>query len=184
MFKSMTALVLAATIGLTPMTSRPAQADTEDVVGVIAGIAALAIIGKAISDRNKDDDKKPATTRNTRNNTGLQARPNHSRIDHGFYHRHNGYAHTHGGRLNHTHGHRHFDRGPRLHARYVLPEQCLRTFNTFDGPRRAFGGRCLDRNFRFANRLPNHCERRIRTDRGNRFVFSPRCLRRNGYVIG
>ncbi len=184
MFRSMTALVLAATLGLTPMTSRPAQADTEDVVGVIAGIAALAIIGKAISDR-KDRDKAPAASK-THNNTQVHAGRNLGRL-----HSHNGQFHRHHGHINHNHGHvrphhGHHRRGhgARLPARFVLPEQCLRTFQTYDGPRRAFGGRCLDRNFRHANRLPYQCERRIQTVRGARFVFSPRCLRRNGYIIG
>ncbi|MCI2400163.1 hypothetical protein [Aliiroseovarius subalbicans] len=70
----------------------------------------------------------------------------------------------------------------------ALPEQCLKRFETRRGTKRYFGSRCLERNFRFANRLPERCEIRIKTrnragDRVRRDVYTPACLRREGYFI-
>lgn len=66
-------------------------------------------------------------------------------------------------------------------GRRVLPSQCLRRFNTNNGPRRVVMERCLERNYRFTHRLPRECEIRVRTDRGVRDAFGARCLRRNGF---
>jgi hypothetical protein len=46
-----------------------------------------------------------------------------------------------------------------------------------------FGSRCLQQNYRYANRLPQHCAQQIRTRQGNRFGYDARCLRGAGYRL-
>lgn len=72
---------------------------------------------------------------------------------------------------------------PRRVARAALPRQCFRSFQTRRGQVNMFARRCLERNYRAANRLPQHCAQRIRTDRGTRAGFDARCLRRSGYNV-
>ncbi|MEO0633225.1 MAG: hypothetical protein AAFY52_03725 [Pseudomonadota bacterium] len=71
---------------------------------------------------------------------------------------------------------------PRVN-RKLLPQQCLRSFQTNDGPRRVFGQRCLNRNYQYARSLPTRCHRQFWTDRGWRAGFGARCLRREGYQL-
>lgn len=53
------ATVLAASIAFTTVTAAPVQARNNDAVKVIAGIALLAIVGKAISDSNRRTTPAP-----------------------------------------------------------------------------------------------------------------------------
>ena len=55
-YRKFIATILAASIAITGFTAAPARADSDDYVKVIAGIAALAVIGSVIAD--KDDDHK------------------------------------------------------------------------------------------------------------------------------
>lgn len=59
MTKYFTATLAAAAVALAGFTAAPARADGKDVAKVLAGIAALYIIGKAIDDR-KDRRVAPA----------------------------------------------------------------------------------------------------------------------------
>ena len=49
------ALVISLTIAITAVSAAPARAGDQDLARLLAGIAALAIIGKAIHDRNDKD---------------------------------------------------------------------------------------------------------------------------------
>ena len=71
---------------------------------------------------------------------------------------------------------------PRV-SRKLLPQQCLRSFQTYNGPARIFGQRCLHRNYGFVHTLPRHCHREVYTDRGWRQGYGARCLRREGYQL-
>ncbi|MBF9035183.1 hypothetical protein HKCCE2091_13135 [Rhodobacterales bacterium HKCCE2091] len=61
--ESVTALALAGAVALTAVTApaAPARADNEEIAGVIAGLAALFIIGRAIEQHN---DRNQPVTRN------------------------------------------------------------------------------------------------------------------------
>lgn len=144
---------LALLIALGVATPRPAHAQNgETIVGVIVGVAALALIAKAIED-NREEEKARAQ-RATRHHS----KPNQTRL--------------------HRHGHqsRIYNR-----AR-VLPDQCFRTIETRNGVRRIFGQRCLQRNGVNTARLPSTCAYQIRTQRGIRTVYGGRCLRQNGWL--
>ncbi|MEM6758043.1 MAG: hypothetical protein AAF601_01050 [Pseudomonadota bacterium] len=71
---------------------------------------------------------------------------------------------------------------PRVN-RKLLPQHCLRSFQTNNGPRRIFGQRCLSRNYQYARSLPSQCHRQFWTDQGWRAGFGARCLRREGYQL-
>lgn len=72
---------------------------------------------------------------------------------------------------------------PKKAQRRLLPGNCLRSYDTRRGTVRMFPNRCLNRNYRDANRLPQHCAVRIQTPRGQRFGYEARCLRHNGYKL-
>ena len=54
-YKSFIASIMAAAIALTTFSAAPARAG-DDAAKIIAGVAALAIIGAAIADSKNDDD--------------------------------------------------------------------------------------------------------------------------------
>lgn len=64
----------------------------------------------------------------------------------------------------------------------TLPDRCLRTYYTPNGPREAYGAYCLNKRAPQL-RLPKQCKRRISTDRGARNVYSPHCLQTHGYRV-
>lgn len=65
--------------------------------------------------------------------------------------------------------------------RRILPENCVRRFETNRGIRNLAIDRCLERSGYNTNRLPDNCEVRVRTDRGIRDAFRQRCLENAGY---
>lgn len=66
----------------------------------------------------------------------------------------------------------------------VLPAGCLRTFNTYDGPKRMLGKRCLKVHYSQVKRLPKECKTRANTRQyGVVKGYKPRCLRHNGFRL-
>lgn len=72
---------------------------------------------------------------------------------------------------------------PKRVNRKLLPQHCLRSFNTDRGYRRMFGQRCLNKSYHHVHSLPHTCHREIYTDRGWRGGYSARCLNRHGYQL-
>jgi len=64
----------------------------------------------------------------------------------------------------------------------TLPNQCLNTFYTPNGARRAYGARCVNK-YAPQLSLPQQCKRRINTDYGRRNVYGPNCLREHGFDV-
>ncbi|MEX0338233.1 MAG: hypothetical protein AB3N11_04250 [Arenibacterium sp.] len=54
MHRKFIALIVSSAIGVTALAAPARAADAEDIAGALFGIAALALIGKALSDRDKD----------------------------------------------------------------------------------------------------------------------------------
>lgn len=170
MSRTFIATILAAAIAVTGFSAAPARAaDGEDIAKALAGIAAIAIIGKAIKDsRDKDDDDK-RVSRDRHHDNDRWDRGRHDRDDRWNRDRRRGHD-------------RDRDRGHRRDAR-ALPGACFQRFDTNRGTVRAFGRYCLSRNYRHARSLPNHCEMNVRTRRGTVRAYEPSCLRRQGYSI-
>lgn len=77
---------------------------------------------------------------------------------------------------------------PRAHRPVVaprradLPRQCLIAVNG-GATNYVLGKRCVERNYRSANRLPGACKVTLRGNRADRVAYSLRCLRRDGYQV-
>ena len=152
MFKSMIAGITA--LSLTLATATPSHADgmDRDEVGkLLFGLAAVAIIGSALDNRDRRRDREAEVETVQR---GID--PNRTWSDLNREHRRND-------------------------ARRTLPHDCLRTVQTRYGHQRMFGQRCLERNFRHVNRLPDLCQVRVYTDNGPRRGYDPLCLREQGF---
>lgn len=147
------AAVSAAALVITGLSAVPARADGNDVARALAGIAALALIAKAIDDRN---DRKAA------------------RQQHQY--RHQPLPPHHQPRLQPR-------PLPPQAARPGLPEHCLQVADTVNGPIRVFSARCLQRNYSQADRLPRSCAQEVWTDRGYRWAYGAACLRQQGYRL-
>lgn len=159
MYRKFIAAISAASLTISLFAgAAPARADGDDLAKILAGIAVIAIIGKAIDDRN--DRKHGHVSRNSKGHGQVyapaprrhpQAKPRSV---------------------------------PQRFARYDLPGQCLVTLNTGrNGQMRMFGKRCLRSNYQHFHALPQVCAQEIWTERGVRRGYSPRCLRQNGYRI-
>ncbi len=148
--------ILAATLFATaPM--EPAQADTRDLAGVVAGVVTIGLIAKAINDRN-ERERAALATRDARAQDTDWSRPG----------RHSGQPNE--------------NRHDRRQAQ-VLPEACLVQAGAAGPDRLAYDSQCLKRTYARAERLPERCEWKARTDRGWRTVYGARCLSRAGYEV-
>lgn len=160
----------ALAIALTTISAAPAYAGSdrdERNARALATILGIAIVGKIIHDNNKDRDEKVIRK---------SSKPTHKQT----YQRVERQGQRTYGKSN-----RHVQPKPlpRRVDRKLLPQNCFRSFETRRGQVHMFGRRCLERNFRYVNRLPQNCAQRVRTDRGVRAGFDARCLRRNGYRL-
>lgn len=150
----------------------PARADGEDIAKAIAGIAAVAIIAKAIDDRK---DRKSAET--TVSSTTRAGRFGSIEQDYPY----DGRRIIEG--TVRPYDDRHGPKAGRGYKKLPLPESCLRWVDTGRGDRLAYESRCLDRRYKFASKLPEQCETAVRTSRGFREVYGARCLRRDGWIV-
>lgn len=67
----------------------------------------------------------------------------------------------------------------------VLPAQCVVEVDARRGRDvTMLGRRCMERNYRWVNRLAERCEMTVEARRHDRRGFSIHCLRRAGYEIG
>ena len=166
--KLLTTIILSFTLATSTVT--PASAENDDLAKAILGIAAVAIIAKSIDDRK--DRRRAATTREAKPTVGASRLGSLDRPHVGRELR--GTIRPYG---------RQGPKAGRGYKKTPLPQTCLRIVETGRRDRLAYGGRCLDRNFRFASKLPSRCETAVRTNRGVRTVYGARCLEREGWVV-
>ncbi|MEK6217479.1 MAG: hypothetical protein N2B03_09735 [Boseongicola sp.] len=162
--KILTATIAVLAIAGSLVAPAPARADGDDIAKAIAGIAAIAIIAKAL-DRRKDRDN--LTTIGSRRLGSVERYDGRRTID-GTIRRYDN------------------KRGPKArrgYKKHALPRSCLRVVDTSRGDRLVYGARCVNRNFKFASKLPERCETAVRTGRGYRTVYGARCLRRDGWKV-
>jgi hypothetical protein len=67
--------------------------------------------------------------------------------------------------------------------RKLLPGDCLRSSQTWDGRVRYFGERCLERSYGFTNQLPQECAVQVRAENRLQQGYEARCLRDRGYQL-
>lgn len=159
--------IAAAAIALTAIGSTPSFAQERDYTleRTLAAILGAAVVGKIIHDKKKRDkradryEQPHVSPKQTWEPHRVErVRPRHQQ-------------HVQPRPL------------PKRVNKRLLPRNCFRSFYTQRGTYRGFGQRCLNNNFRHADRLPHNCLTRIRTDRGPRRVYEARCLRNAGYRL-
>lgn len=166
MYRKFIAAVAAASIALTAIGAAPAAAGDRETANAIAAILGLAVVGKLIHDRNerKKDRYKQQTYH----------KPVHKQLKQNYH------TPTYNPPTYHQPKPRPL---PKAASRKLLPKQCFRSFDTYQGKVRMFPTRCLNRNFDFAHRLPRQCEYVFDTPRGDRRGYDARCLRDRGYRL-
>lgn len=156
--RSITAAAAALAIALSGLTlsAVPARADTNDTARILAGIAALYAIGRAIDIHNDRQERA-----NSANNWQHQPPRGH----HGGPGRPRGPGYGH----------------PRPNP-YVAPARCFTEGTTLQGRYyRGYRARCMQRNVVRPQLLPQQCLREIQTERGWRNIYGGRCLAQNGW---
>lgn len=150
MTKKILAMVLSTSLALTSITVTPARAD-DDVGKVLAGLAALLVIGAAVN-KNKHRREQQETTRQTTTHT-WSPQPKYKEPKH---------------------------TKPKRHARTkAAPQRCLRNQWTHRGNRQVYGARCMNRHAEA--QLPLRCLREAEVNQGPRRFYTKRCLRKNGW---
>lgn len=147
------AAALAFSLAITPLSAQPARAQENDqLLGLIVGIGALYVIGRAIAERG-DAAAAPAPPQVGQfrpRAPAMQSRSGHApRADE--------------------------------RSRKLVPAECFRRFDTRQGTVRGFPRRCLERTMHNAHRLPGHCLTQVRTERGPRSLYRAGCLRNKGW---
>lgn len=155
MHRKFIAFVLSAAMAVTALTTGPVRADEEDIAKWIAGAAALAIIGAAIADANKDR-KTPA------------------------YNYNQGYGHN-----NYGHDPKYGSSHSNYPKHKTLPRQCRVQSVRHGQPVRGFSARCLKRKHVDLRTMPRDCAVRVWDSATSRrdVVFQGQCLRRYGYQV-
>jgi hypothetical protein len=174
LYRKFIGIVAATAIAVTALGASPAFADDRDNARLLAALLGLAVVGKIIHDNQKDRKRsryeaphRPQPDRTQRRYYPDQvARPRARPAPQWGYHDPIQPRPL-----------------PRRVDRKLLPGECFRSFDTYEGRVRMFGRKCLEKNYRFAHRLPQQCMTAVRTDRGKRRGFEARCLRREGYRL-
>lgn len=165
MHRKFIAIICATALTVTAV-SMPAQARADDDIGkILAGLAALAIIGVAIDNHN-DNDPVVVTRQQPRyvppaynvqprvvqpkivQPKIVQPRP-----------------------------------APRNVTKYNLPGQCLKTVRKGREDFQIVGRSCLNGNYKLTKSLPKACEVEIKGKQGKRAGYKPNCLRNHGYRL-
>jgi len=149
--------VAAAALALTALGAVPAHADRDRNARIAATVLGLAVVGAIIHQNKRDKRQQPVSQPKPR--AVIQNR-------------------------NHFQPHLQPRPLPQRVTRNVLPQNCLRSYRTRQGQGQMLDRRCLEQNYRAANRLPQNCAIQVRTDRGLRNGYDARCLQRNGYSFG
>ena len=144
MHRRFIALVVTATLVITGATASSARADDYDAARIIAGIAALAIIGKAINDRNDRKDTVQQHIYRAQPQPHLTPRPLPGRVSRKVLPAQCVQIVDTPNRAVRVLGARCLERNYR-HAN-ALPRQCARQVQTNRGLRWAYGAPCLRRN--------------------------------------
>ena len=136
--KSASAAVLSLSIALAAITlpATPARANGEEIAGILAGLAALYVIGRAIEQRNDNNDRPRASSHQSGGHVAPQQPRPHARVAPAQCFRDFGAVRGYLMRCMQN----------RVARPGLLPQDCLVQINTDRGPRNLYTGRCLHRN--------------------------------------
>lgn len=172
MHRKFIAVIIASAIAVTGLSAAPARAD--ETTRLVAGLAALAILGVAAKnhqDRKRDRERAQVTRdhrsdipvyRDNRNHRGKPDQPRGEIPLHPEWKP---------------------QPLPRDLQRYVLPRQCLRELNSYGDRKLVVGAHCMQRNYDYMAQLPRNCWVDAQTHRGRGQGYSYECLRNRGYRL-
>lgn len=172
MYHKFIATITAVSIAITGLSATSAAAGdrNRDLARIAVGVLGVAIVGKIIHDNNKrNDNQAQVVTRHKAQPAPVYRAPQAQQ-------RHKVQPRP----LPQGYGNKNRQK---QHNSKLLPKRCFQSFDTRRGQVLMFGSRCLQQNFRHANRLPQQCAQQIRTRQGNRFGYDAQCLRRAGYSL-
>lgn len=160
----LTTFILAGMLAIAGSAPAFAKPDGKDIAKTIAGLAAIALVAKAIEDdkARKRDKEEQAKREDAKEKARIGrgewiARPDKRREDRRWT----------------SDGRRHWDN--------ALPRACRVSVPTPYGDRPGYARYCLQDRYAFADRLPAACETLLRTPRGYRSVYGESCLERHGW---
>ena len=169
MHRTFIALILSTAISVTGLSLTAAPARADDTAKILAGIAAIALLGAAIE--------------NNRNKVRIVTRPSPTWLGPNEY---NG---THyrpqppiQSRPTPPAPHRPRPLPPRF-TRYDLPNHCLKPANGFRQGKYLVGNDCLERYYGSTRALPGECRVRFGAGRETHTMFRPGCLQKHGYRL-
>ena len=144
MLKSVLIPLLAGCLLLVPASALPARAGNQDLLRVLAGIAAIYVVGRAIKESRADaaEDESPRW-RDSRRHDLPRLLPRRCEV------KIRGRDDTRGWRSAQTARARAFDRTclqQSVARPDRLPDQCRQRLSTRNGTRDVYGGRCLAQN--------------------------------------
>ena len=209
MHRRFIAIIVASAIAVTAAAVSPAAAGSKerDLARIAAGVLGVAIIGKLIHDNNKRQEaRQQAVTRQYADPVPVYRAPRDEHREHAKpapvyrapradqHHDHPQPKHRKPRAGTGSHTGNHIEARPlpeayrrkQSHTRVnekLLPQECFQSFDTRSGRVQMFGNRCLQENYRYANRLPQQCAQKIRTHNGTRYGYDARCLRNAGYSL-
>lgn len=164
MHRKFIALICAAGFVITATTA-PARAD-DDIGKLLAGLAALAIIGVAIDNHNDNDT------------VVVQRQPQPYYVPQGqVYSQRVAPPTIVQPRVIQP------KPLPRNVTRYDLPKSCLKTVRNGRDEYRIVGKHCLNKNYRLSDSLPKACQMEVRGNHGVKRGYNPKCLRNRGYQL-
>ena len=186
MSRKFISLVVAASVAVAGLSASQAQAERKHTRNLILGAAALAILGAAASNANRDRGA-PATTAQPRHRN-LGDNRNGRRLHRSD--RDNAHGDSPGRVRNHG---RNPDANPRRDRRPAvtprplpprvsnsgLPRRCLVTVENRRGRRDIYEQRCLQRHYSQAHILPQHCRTRVRAAGQRIRGYDPSCVRQH-----
>lgn len=177
MYRKFITTIAAASVALTALGAVPAFADNDrDLARALAAILGVAVVGSIIHDTNK---KK--RVHHSQHHYQPQYTPPRPRQD--LYQPRPRQGHIQPQPRSNVQPHIQPRPLPRTVRRNLLPQQCLRSFDTRQGKVRMFPRSCLERHYSHLDRLPQNCATRIKTGQGRRIGWEAHCLRQEGYRL-
>ncbi len=178
-YRKFIAVILAAAVAVTGLTAAPARAD-DKTAQIVAGVAALAIVGLAISkSKSKHKDRSDyGVTRHRGTTYGYDYGQGYGQ---GYGHKKHHKKHK--SHRRHKKHDQYYGHKPRWNDRQPLPARCHRDgYNRRYGHVSGYGRGCLINHYGGYNALPHDCAIKVRNHNGKRRVLYPQsCLATYGF---
>ena len=178
MFRPLLAPVLAAALALSPVGAAPARADGEDLAKVLAGLAGLYFVGRAVNQQRIEAGRDPLPWNIP--GWGNGNRPGNGRGWGNGNGQGNGWGDGDAPGWDNGYGNGNGWGSGYGTQRPALPSYCIRNVDTRGGLVRGYDAECLEQALP-RERLPRSCEVRVEARRGSYDLYRSSCLAQAGY---